>query len=111
MSHFHLSAELPGGDENHEERVKIMAEGFEKALIYGATNPDIRLRMLMGEANARWLALLHWLKGELARESPEVRELAKRVMAGEAQMFEAQLSRLLSIAMEPEQEPKPEPDV
>jgi hypothetical protein len=78
MSQFHLSAELPGGDENRDERVKVMAEGFKTALHHGATDPEIRLRMLMGEAYAKWHDFMTWFKGELDREPPEVREMAAR---------------------------------
>src|SRR5215472_4433929 len=87
MSHFHLSAELPGGDENREKRVEIMAEGLKTALTYGATNPEIRLRMLMGEAFAKWTDLLKWFREELSKESPEVQELANRSIAGDSPLL------------------------
>jgi hypothetical protein len=79
MSQFHFSTELPGGDdETPEERVKAMADAYRRALNHVAVDPETRLRMLMGEAYAKWRSLMEWFKRELDREPPEVREMAAR---------------------------------
>jgi hypothetical protein len=75
MSDFHLSADLPA---NPEERTAVMAKGFEMALTHAATDPELRLRMILGEACCKLNDVVSWLRLELEKEKAEVREMARK---------------------------------
>ncbi len=72
---YHMSIETPE-DASPEERKQIRAKGIEQALTDVATDPEFRLRMLMGEAYADYQRVLGTLQDKLGKESDAVRMLA-----------------------------------
>jgi hypothetical protein len=75
MSDFHLRAD--DRPEDRGERVNVMAKGFETALAYAQSDPEMRLRMILGEAYAKATAIIDWLRAELYKEPGAVRRLAE----------------------------------
>ncbi len=76
MSDFHLRADdLP---EDRGERVKVMAKGFETALAHAQADPEMRLRMILGEAYAKIAATVEWLRLEILKEPVPVRDVADK---------------------------------
>jgi hypothetical protein len=75
-SDFHLRADdLP---DARGERVKVMAKGFETALAHAQSDPETRLRMILGEAYAKITETVEWLRLEILGEPIPVRDMADR---------------------------------
>ena len=76
MSDFHLKADLPA---DPDERITVMADAFKIALTHAATDPETRVRMILGEAYTRLNGVVEWLRLELLKENAEVNLVAKRL--------------------------------
>ena len=45
------------------------------ALMHAAKDPQMRAKMILGEAFSRYIELIRWLERELSKESPEVNKM------------------------------------
>ena len=75
MSDFHLKTELP-----EEGRTERMAEAFEAGLRHFATDPLVRLKMILGETYAAYTAVVVDLRDKLSKEKEPVRKLANQML-------------------------------
>ena len=74
---FNMRVDLPK-DGTPREITDIRADAFKTALTHAATDPLMRLQMIMGEFYRKHNYLVLELSRELAKESPDVQELAKK---------------------------------
>ena len=77
MSSYHMTIETPE-DATPQEKKVIRAKGIEKALTDVTTDPEFRLRMLMGETFGDYQRVLDTLREKLSKESDAVRLLAAK---------------------------------
>lgn len=74
MSDFHLTADLPA---DPEKRLQVRADAIKLALEHAVSDPSIRLKMILGEAYARYREMTAWLAVEIEKEAEPVRKLAR----------------------------------
>jgi hypothetical protein len=75
-SDFHLVTEFEG---DADARTARMAAAFEAGLRHCATDPLIRLKMILGETYAEYIMVVDKLRDKLAAESQTVRALADKI--------------------------------
>jgi predicted secreted protein len=76
VSDFHLKTELDGNPDENKQR---MAAAFETGLRHCATDPLVRLKMILGETYAARELVVEELRDKLSREGGDVRELAEKM--------------------------------
>ncbi len=103
-SDFRLKADLP---EDPDKRGEVIADAFKIALLHAQSDPEMRLRMILGEAYSRMNAVIDWLSGELAKESVKLHDMAAKFdrqpelltrKIGESDVASAQ-QKLLALAL------------
>lgn len=75
MSRAHLSAEIPA-DATPEERAAIVAEAYRTMLSTASADPDIRLRMILGEASRLYDELARWIRTEIEKDEAKATGIA-----------------------------------
>jgi hypothetical protein len=74
---YHMRVDLPK-DGTPQEIKDVRAQAFKTALTTAATDPLMRLQMIMGEFYRKHQDLVWDLRQELAKESPAMQELAMK---------------------------------
>lgn len=78
MSRINISVDLVGTEG--DERKKRLATAVQAGLNIAGTDPEIRLRMILGEALQRYKRLVEWLCDEIVKDetkAPGLTELAE----------------------------------
>jgi hypothetical protein len=71
MTGIKIKAQVPE-DATREEKRDIIAGAYQTGLTMAAGDPEIRLRMIMGEAYGRLVSLLEWVDGEIRKDNEKV---------------------------------------
>ncbi len=80
MSDIHLAAEYPEG-ATPEQKKDVRAAAFQHALLMASSDPEIRLRMILGEAYQRYMAVVRWIVDEIGKDEAKacgLRKVAER---------------------------------
>lgn len=77
MGGYHMRAEFPE-DATRQEKKEIVATAYEHAFEHARTDPEMRLRMIMGEAYRKYAEAIRYIQTELAKEPEAVRLLANK---------------------------------
>jgi len=80
MGGYHMRAELPP-EATDQEVKEIRAAAFETALRHAASDPLMRLQMILGETYQAYKRVIDDCRRKLEKENPEVRALAERCIA------------------------------
>ena len=65
-------------DATDEQADKLRADAFQTALTHAASDPETRLRMILGETANAYGYLIAALRGKLNTAGPEVKALASK---------------------------------
>lgn len=84
MSRTHIRAEIPE-DATPAEKREIIAGAYKAALSMASEDVDIRLRMILGEANERYEELARWIWQQIEAgetKAPGLVAFAEKISAG-----------------------------
>jgi hypothetical protein len=79
MSRTKITADIPA-DATKERRTAIVAGAYQAALSIASSDPEVRLRMILGEAYQRYSEVFVWMAREIAKDeerAPGLIALAK----------------------------------